>query len=121
MIRKEKIATLIKNGFETCAAGVWEGDTCQPGPSADEICDGRDNDCDDEVDEDLTRVTTCGVGECERSGIETCTAGLWGDDTCQPGQPADEICDGLDNNCDGIADEYDPDCTLAPVADAGCG
>src|SRR5262249_24476713 len=76
-----------------------------PGP---EECDNLDNNCDGSVDEDLTRPTTCGAGACERTGQETCTAGVWGGDTCVPGDPSGEGCNGTDDNCDGTVDEGNP-------------
>ncbi len=69
---------------------------CEP-----EICDGRDNDCDDEIDEDLP-MELCGVGACARS-VATCVSGV--PQRCAPGEPSEEVCDGLDNDCDDEVDE----------------
>jgi hypothetical protein len=90
-------------GQTTCVGGV-EGDTCTPGTPQAEVCDNLDNDCDGTVD-GITQSTTCGVGECGSTGTQTCTAGTWGDDTCTSGTPSAEVCDNLDNNCDGNIDE----------------
>jgi hypothetical protein len=124
-------------GQETCSAGVWGNDTCDPFAGATaETCDNLDNDCDASIDDNLTRATTCGVGECAgNTGTETCTAGIWGNDTCNPLAGATvEICDNVDNNCDGTTDEVlvyqlstsvnppstgtiDPDCSVGCTYD----
>ena len=70
-----------------------------------EICDGLDNDCDLLVDEGLgSTPTTCGVGSCASTGTLSCVGGAWVD-SCTPGTPSTEVCDGADNDCDSLTDE----------------
>jgi hypothetical protein len=98
-------ACLGNTGERTCTAGSWSTDTCDPlaGATA-ETCNNTDDDCDGTVD-GITRGTSCGVGACAATGTETCTAGAWGGNTCTPGTPSAEVCDNLDNDCDGSTDE----------------
>jgi len=76
---------------------------CDPQEGAiAETCDGKDNDCDGPVDEELGTVT-CGVGECEHT-VAVCVDGAPND--CDPLEGAGaEACDGEDDDCDGIADD----------------
>ena len=115
-----------------CAAGIigcTDGDTrCAPSTDAsDEICDGLDNDCDGRVDEDglgglLAEPCyegpegTDGVGICA-SGVRLCVDGAF--DACTGAvTPLEEICDGLDNDCDGTVDT--DDCACVPGEARAC-
>ena len=69
------------------------------GPLPQDTCDGLDNDCDGDIDEEL--IQEC-VTTCER-GIEVCVDGRW--IGCTARQPSVEACDGQDNDCDALVDE----------------
>ncbi|MBM4321034.1 MAG: hypothetical protein FJ125_14050, partial [Deltaproteobacteria bacterium] len=74
-----------------------------------ELCDGVDNDCDDETDEgfaELHRACMVGKGICQAGGVVRCAAdGRSAGCSAQPGQPREESCNGLDDDCDGEIDE----------------
>lgn len=66
-------------------------------PAATEICNGYDDNCNGQVDEQVR--PSCGVGTCATRSV-TCDPA-----DCEPGTPEAEVCDLLDNDCDGKVDE----------------
>jgi hypothetical protein len=103
-----------------------EGDDCNDAdasihPGAVEICNAVDDDCDDAIDDGLETFDWYIDGDHDGYGGDLVatrcaappgTASLGGDcddrdDAAHPG--ADEVCNDLDDDCDGLVDALDPD------------
>ncbi len=105
-----------------------EGD-CNDGdaainPGAEEVCDGADNDCDEQIDEGFDQDGD-GVADCfdvcpsdagnDADGDGVCASdGDCNDDDAATFPGAPELCDDVDQNCDGELD-------LGAACDAECG
>lgn len=78
------------------------GDSSGCDPTGQEVCNGKDDDCDGQTDEDLGS-TTCGKGECLHTE-PNCKDGK--PNVCDPFKGATkEKCDGKDNDCNGKIDD----------------
>ena len=86
---------------------------------SEETCDGKDNDCDGGTDEDFSVTSpagvavsgigkSCGEGACS-GGVTLCSTGKDGIACSTAGQATAEICNGKDDDCDGLTDAEDPD------------
>ena len=79
--------------------------------SVESHCDSLDNNCNGIVDKDgfptLGNSCTAGVGVCQNAGAIVCktstTAGCSA--SADPTRATDELCDGKDNDCNGLVDE----------------
>ena len=116
--------TQMTDCFAAChwVPELAQGEACDPvlGLAVNpEICNNFDEDCDGSIDEQLVRPCytgpegTLNVGVCE-AGNQVCNSGQWygrratGSYTVgvctDEVLPSQEICDGADNDCDGIVD-----------------
>lgn len=92
-----------------CAGGEW---ICRFGDKyemTETLCDGLDNDCNGKVDEAFPMLgSSCevGVGACKAQGVLRCaSSGKSLICDAVPGDGSDEVCNGLDDDCDGLTDE----------------
>ncbi len=93
-------------GTQTCVSGGWGMCQGEVGPD-DERCNGVDDDCDGAVDEPwpaLGNPCADGVGACRAQGEIVC---LGGQPACDAtaGAARNEVCNGVDDDCDGGTDE----------------
>ncbi|TNE47579.1 MAG: hypothetical protein EP343_18650 [Deltaproteobacteria bacterium] len=110
---------VCKGGTQTCVNQEWGACEGEQAPSK-EVCNGQDDDCDGQTDEDIPNGQDCQVpgakGPCAK-GSSLCQNGQA---SCQPTvQPQAEKCaNGIDEDCDGEIDE--PPCACKPGETQSC-
>jgi len=112
---------------DDCDGKIDEALICTCAPQA-ERCNGIDDDCDGRIDEATTNgpklTRPCGTGTCQ--GVETCDFTAFGPPNgdgfggCTAQTPTTETCNGIDDNCDGIKDGFQAQCsTMEPFPTTG--
>jgi hypothetical protein len=95
-------------GVIQCDSDTSSSCSVEAGTPSEELCDGNDNDCDGRIDEDYELGASCdsGEGRCFREGIVGCDENQV-NARCLPMMVDDvpEVCDAVDNDCDGLIDE----------------
>ena len=121
-------------GYVSAADDCDDGDA-EVNPDAQEVCDALDNDCDGDIDDadpsvDLSGGATTyadadgdGYGDADAATL-ACAApagDVSDDDDCDDGDAAvnpaaAEVCDDLDNDCDGAIDDDDTSLDLSSAS-----
>ena len=124
----DNLSSLVRNGIcsygiQRCSFNGWGECIGAQGPEA-EVCDGLDNDCNGQVDDDYPEKNQlCGMQEEVNYGVGICTPGVW---QCEEGYlrceghvgPVGEVCDSIDNDCNGVVDDQLPNSTMEVCYDA---
>lgn len=102
------------SGLSYCSEGAW---ICTARTPEVESCNNYDDNCDGSIDENLSRQCQISNGYGICYGSETCSTGIWSG--CDALTPSLDICNGIDDDCDGDIDDSDP--AVGQPCQGGCG
>jgi hypothetical protein len=116
----QKCLCALLPGYNATLGGDCNDNNAAVYPQATEVCDGQDNDCDSQADEEQAVGCSNYAADADKDGYGN---GLSKKCLCKPSFPytlqndgdcndnvatispkATEVCDGVDNNCDGAID-----------------
>lgn len=123
----EEVVACVQPDGTSNENGDCDDDNASIHPAAPEICDEVDNDCDELIDDDDDSLDTTtgnvfyldsdsdGYGDLA-TPVQSCilqVGNVDNSDDCDDSDAAihpdaTEVCDGFDNNCDGLMDDADP-------------
>jgi hypothetical protein len=110
------------SGWGACTAATYTAFTARYQAATEASCDAFDNDCDGSTDEDFNYTPpsgatvsginkACGLGRCA-GGVTQCNATQNGLVCSTAGSAQAEVCNGIDDDCDGLTDGADPDLAI---------
>ncbi len=107
------------NAFGTCSGSRACGDeglgACVVEGATVELCNGLDDDCDGNVDEGIAAgVCTPEQAGNACGGVAVCQGGRT---VCIGREPTTEVCNGIDDDCNGTTDDGFPDLDQDGIAD----
>ena len=115
---KTKDVGICNSGRKTCNATGTQYGKCQAqGSPEKETCNGKDDDCNGKVDDtfaDKGKTCSAGIGGCKAQGKFVCKSdGKGVECDAKPSAKQTELCNGIDDDCNGKTDEFDKKIGLA--------